>query len=209
MVTNARPLLNLVRVAVDGGHHRAGDAASDAAVVQAAVLPRVGRPATLARRLSRGRPLLRLGRLRRHLAVRWIDDQPRAAVGRVVVLEPVHRARRARELAQRRRALDGLLLTLLHNPGQLRRRDVLEPAAGELVRPLERNAALVAVVVRSGNIGIAPWRLRRHVGSARWQGGDFFARRHFARLHRLCALRRLCGSDASTDENTQGCDDDE
>ena len=44
---DARALVNLVRVAVDGRHHRAGHAARDAAIVEAAVLPRVGRPAAL------------------------------------------------------------------------------------------------------------------------------------------------------------------
>ena len=95
------------------------------------------------------------------------DDEPGPAVGREVVLEPVHRARRARKLAQSRRTLDGLLLTLLRQLLELGLREILEAAAGEFLGPLERNAALVAVVVGAGDIRVAPRRPRRLVGAAR------------------------------------------
>ena len=110
----ARALMDVIRVAVDGRHHRAGDAARDAAVVEAAVFPRVGRAASLSRRL---RARLRAAALPRSAAAPCRPagsvTSHGAAVGGVVVLEPVHRARRARKLAQPRSALDRLLLPLL------------------------------------------------------------------------------------------------
>ena len=42
--------------------------------------------------------------------------------------------------------------------GQFRRGDVLEPAASEFGRFLERDAVLVAVRVDTGQIRVAPWR---------------------------------------------------
>src|SRR5262245_35943547 len=98
--------MDVVRVAVDGGHHRAGDAAGDAAVVEAPVLPGISRAASFSRRLASRLALTRFCRLCRDLAIGRIGHEPGAAVRSIVVLEPVHRAGRARELAERRTALD-------------------------------------------------------------------------------------------------------
>ena len=96
---HAGPLHDAVGVAVDGRHHRAGQAARDAAVVEAAVFPRVGLTAALARLGARGRAGPRLRRERRDAAVGRIDHEPGAAVVRLDVLEPVQRAAQLPALA--------------------------------------------------------------------------------------------------------------
>ncbi len=184
-------LVDVVRVAVDRRHHRAGHAARDAPVVEAPVLPRVRRAPALACGRAGGRTLLGLGRLRRHLPVRRIGHQPGAAVHRVVVLEPVHRAGGAGKLAQRRRPLDSLPLALFDQLGQLLRRHILQPPAGKGVGALERDAALVAVVVVAGDVRIAPGRSGRHIGPARRQGRYRLLLRHLRGGDRLGTLRGL------------------
>src|SRR4029077_17397300 len=108
---------------------------------------RVRRPSTLARVLERGRTLLCFLGQRRHAAVGRIRREPCAAVRCEVILEPVHRARRARELAERRVALDRLLLTLLRDLRKLLGREAVQRAPRELLWPLERDPALVTIVV--------------------------------------------------------------
>ena len=122
---------------------------------------------------------------RRHFSVGVVGDQPRAAVGRAVVLEPVQRARGAGEFAEPRRPLDRLFLPLLDDFRELVRRDVRELLAVEVRGPLERDAALVAVGIRAGDLRIAPRRLRRHV-SLDDLGFGTKLRRQIALIDRLC-----------------------
>ena len=97
----ARRLDDLVAVVVDDRHHRADDAARDAAVVRAELvgalesgLLHVGAAGVLLPRLA-------FRRHRRHLAVWRIDDQRRLP-RRHAALEPVRRRRRhAADVAQR------------------------------------------------------------------------------------------------------------
>src|SRR5262245_61969042 len=176
---NTGSLLNLIRVAVDGRHHRARHSTRDTAIVEAAVLPRICGPSTLPRGGTVRRAFPPLVSDRRHLALRWIAHQPRAAVRREVILEPVHRAGRAGKLAEPRCALDGLLLALFRQRFELGLRKGLELAAGEFLRTLERNAAFVAVVVRARDVGIAPRGSRRLIRAAWRDRGRTLSRRHF------------------------------
>src|SRR4029078_1035597 len=178
----ARALRDLIRIAVDRRHHRARNAARYAAVIKTPVGVRVRRPSTFARVLQRCRTLLRLLGQRRHAAVGRIRDEPCAAVRCEVILEPVHRARRSRKLAERWVALDRLLLALLRDLRELFGREAVEGGGRELRGPLERDAALVTIVVGAGDRGIAPGGALRLVRSARGQRRDLLVLRHFARL---------------------------
>src|SRR5439155_25168447 len=84
---------DLIRVAVDRRHHRAGYAARDAAVVEVAILEGISRAAAAvaARGGNRGDALLAFARHDRDVAVRRIDDQPRLAAPAKIesVLPPV------------------------------------------------------------------------------------------------------------------------
>ena len=150
-----RPLHDLVRAPVDSRHHRSWQSPRDAPVVQAAVLGAIGgaAAASFSRLRPSRRPASRLRCCRRDLSVRRIHDEPRATVHRIQVLPE--------DLA-----IDGTVLgnrvggggVSSRNPKllQFRRRDVLEPAALELSRPFERDAALVAVRIDARQIRIAP-----------------------------------------------------
>src|SRR4029078_5325532 len=118
----------------------------------------------------------------RHAPVGRIRDEPGAAVRCEVILEPVHRARRSRKLAERWVALDRLLLALLRDLRELFGREAVERAARELLGPLERDAALVTIVVGAGDRGIAPGGALRLVRSARGQRRDLIVRRALALL---------------------------
>src|SRR5688572_7865294 len=93
----AWPLRDVVAVAVDRRHHRAGQAPCDAADVERQILWAIERTgvvaiATAACGTDGRRALLRLVRGRRDLSVFGIGDHPRAAVRRVVVLVPMRGA---------------------------------------------------------------------------------------------------------------------
>jgi hypothetical protein len=70
--------------------------------------------------------------------------------------------------ADARRALHGLLLSLLHELGQLLIVYIVEPLARELIGTFERNAAFVLVRVDALQIRIAPGGRTRRVRFARF-----------------------------------------
>jgi hypothetical protein len=169
-------LNDAVGVAVDGGHHRAGQPARDAAVVETAVGVRVGRSASAGFSRCRPRRLSRLpfGSDRRDTSVDRIDDEPRhAAFGVVMAVEPD--PARAADLAGEL-LLAGAVLDGEAHLQKLLARDVFDAAPHELFGPLERCACFPQVGVVALNIGIAPGRARR--GRRRWRrGGGRFPRR--------------------------------
>jgi hypothetical protein len=100
----------------------------------------------------------------------------------------VHRTGRAGEFAESRRALDRRILPLLRQLRELSLSDIRLLAAGKRIGALERNPALVAVVVGTGDVRVAPRRPRRLVGTARRQRRDLLAFRYFLAFDRLRAL---------------------
>jgi hypothetical protein len=153
-------------VAVDGRHHRARHTTRDAAVVEAAVLPGVrGSAATrLPCQRARIRRLLAGSGQRRDTAIRRIDEEPGAAVLRVVVLVPVHRSGPRVGAADPRGTGERTLLTLAHDLRELGVVHIVGALAGELARPLHRNAVLILVGIGPLQIGVAPRRFRWHIG---------------------------------------------
>src|SRR5262245_56859431 len=138
-----------VRAAIDRRHHRPGQAARDAAIVEAAIFRTISRAtaASLACFLSRGRTLLCVWRCRRNTAVRRIDDEPGAAAASVQVLPPQELWVAFRILDGAGGAIDHRVTPLLAQLVEFGGGDVLEATAVELRRPLERDVALVAVRV--------------------------------------------------------------
>src|SRR5262245_54484703 len=143
----------VVGIAVDRRHHRSGQAARDAAIVEAAIRVRIGaltnRAATACAGGSSPPPaaeaLLRGRRLGRNQTVGWIAHHPGAAVLRAVVLVPVDRSGAGVASAD--------APGLLEPPGIARLRELRELGVIELfqllprqiARALERNAVLVLV----------------------------------------------------------------
>src|SRR4029453_12468966 len=77
----AGSLYNLVRIAVNGGHHRTRQTTRDASIIQAPVFPGIRRTTSVIAscRSTRRCALRGLRRKRRNLAIGWIDDQPSLA----------------------------------------------------------------------------------------------------------------------------------
>src|SRR5688572_822911 len=202
-------LHDLVRVAVDGRHHRARDAAGDAPHVERQILRAVEGTgviavAAAARRADGGRALLRLVGRRRHLVVGRVLDHPGPAVGGVVILVPVLRTgagilvlRAADDLGRLFRPCRALL----DQRGKLLGLDVLQPASGELRRPLHRDAALVAVGVGALDVRVAPRRPRNR---ARLRAGDRGEERHRHSPADQCSNQR-CHSKCSWSGTTKRC----
>src|SRR6185436_21189997 len=134
----------------------ADDAARDAPVVEAAVFERIRGAAGAPGGRASGVALRDGRRLLRHPPVRRIEDQPRAAVLRIVVFVPVHGTRARVRAADRGGAGGGALLAFADDVGELGVVDFLERLAGKLLRLLHRNAVLVFVRVGTLQIGIAP-----------------------------------------------------
>ncbi len=133
--------------------------------------PLNGPPAKLGTRRTRS-SLLRLGRQRGNAAVGRIDDRPRLApLRQIQILEPpvVGTAGTGRQ------TVDRLLLGGLADLRHLGGRDVLETAAFESGRTLERRRVLVGVRVGALQIGIAPRCAR---GFPRLAGGSSRHRKH-------------------------------
>ena len=119
-------------------------------------------------------------------AIGRVDDQPRAAVLRVVVFEPVQRAAQLPALPI---GLDARLVEPIVEPRELRRVDVGERAAGERVGALHRNQAFVAVRVGALQIRVAPGCAGRLVGTAGFGGSG----RAAPAIARGPARRRVTG----------------
>ena len=157
----ARCLHDLVRVAEDVRHHRAGHAACDAALpqievvdapegrirVEAARLPNScvddALDAGVLERIRRPDSLSSGGRDWGDLSVRRIDDQPRATAFRD--LERVAKLKRAYS----GRAIDHLLVSFRKDIRQLRTRHILDSSSGKLSGTFERRALLGTCSCRS------------------------------------------------------------
>jgi hypothetical protein len=99
--------------------------------------------------------------LRGNLAVGRIGNEPRPAVFREVILEPVQRAPQFPPLPI---GFDTLVAPLGSERGQLAIGDLFKPSSIELRGPLERNQALVVVRKDSGYVWITPWGSSRREG---------------------------------------------
>ena len=123
--------------------------------------PSKGPPTKLLRVLSPLQALRGLRRQRRNVSVRRIDDQPRLiSLGEVEDLQPPFVGPADFAVGQ---SGDRLFRRLLPDSRQFLGREIFEPAAGELFRPLERRRVLVRVGVNALQIRIAPRRARRCV----------------------------------------------
>jgi hypothetical protein len=89
---------------VQTGPRMSRDATCHALIVQTAIFVRVRGTASAVRACGRARscPLLAFGRHRRDVSVGRVGDQPRPAVQRVEILEPVHGVVNAGCAAERR-----------------------------------------------------------------------------------------------------------
>ena len=152
---DARRLQDLDVVVVAGREHHRRQPDGDAAIPEAAVGPRVGRAAPLARRRRSRRARACFGRLRRQPSIARIDDEGAAARLRREVLVPVRRpGAHFPAVGHRRDQLPAV------------RQRVLELLAVEefLVRhrdgPLERNREVVVAGPDAFEVRITPRRAR-------------------------------------------------
>ncbi len=159
-----RCLHDLIGVAVDCRHHRSGQSARDAAVVHAAVEPRIRSSLAVARVVqcrNRGFTLLCLRRHAGQLSVGWIDDEPRTAAVALQVFVPVCGAGAGLGAAD---ATSNLCRQRLPLPGErleFRGAEVPDASPVEPVRSLERRVGFVFVRVEAFDVGVPPRLLRR------------------------------------------------
>src|SRR5688572_17776581 len=149
-----------VGVPIVAGHHRARQAPHDAPVVEAMVLPRIGRAPATPGLGTRSDPLATSRRERRDLAVRGIDHEPRAAtLVRFVLIVEGWRAAEipGKWIARERRVENHLDAALFDQLGELVALDVLYAPPVELFGTLERRSLFVLVRVIALQVGIAPW----------------------------------------------------
>src|SRR5215510_259874 len=156
----AGSLHNLIRIAIDGRHHRTWQPSSYAPIIQTPVFVGVSGTAhaIAARRSTCRRALCGFGRQRRNLAVGRIDDEPGlTSLCHVQIRLPP-------ALRGMKRSLEvfyGAFLGFAFNGDELFALDVFELPAFKDLGTFQRSSILAGIRETSLQIGIAPWRSRR------------------------------------------------
>jgi hypothetical protein len=193
---HARRLHDAVAVAVDDAQHGADDATGDAAIVQREVFGCVERAVTERAAVARGTALLGGGRNRRLPAIRRIDDERRLTERTACVV--------AAERADGVQCVLDALLRLL-----LTRRPLLLALieAGDVLRPLHRDALRVVARPHALKIRVAPRRFRRRVWLVRCSA--VVGSKHERGSGRSLAQERYgphrCDSNRRRDPNSYEC----